>query len=184
MSPTPYAATTEVSVVKSKIAIEEMLRQHGAAEFATGWSQTHDTLQFTLHSQKIRFTLPRPNPKDRKFTIGAYGRLRSTASAQAMLEQADRQRWRALYLVIRAKLEAITAGIAIYEQEFLAFIVDPISDLTVGDMLVPRIEAGRGVVGLLPAAREQWPCPLCQHVNPMIEVTCKKCGGGGLPSGS
>lgn len=147
-SPTPYAATTEVSVGKSKAAIEDLLRTHGAVEFASGWTATHDKLQFKLHDQLIRFTLPRPDRNDRKFTRDRRGYPRSTSSAQAFFDQADRQRWRALYLVIRAKLEAIQAGIAIYEAEFLAFIVDPVTDLTVGDMLVPRLQSGLGVPGL------------------------------------
>ncbi len=149
MTPTPYAATTEVSVGKSKAAIEDLLRTHGAVEFASGWTATHDKLQFKLHDQLIRFTLPRPDRNDRKFTRDRRGFARSPTSAQQHFDQADRQRWRALYLVIRAKLEAIQAGIAIYEAEFLAFIVQP-NGLTVGDMLVPRLQAGVGVVGLLP----------------------------------
>jgi hypothetical protein len=51
--------------------------------------------------------------------------LRTDKAIARAIDQADRQRWRALYLVIRAKLEAVEAGIAVYEQEFLAFISSP-----------------------------------------------------------
>lgn len=155
--PTPYAAQTEVPVFRSKAAIEQLLIQHGATEFISGWNESHDTLQFKMRGQLIRFVLPRPNPKDRKFNYDRSGYALSPVNRTKRIDQADRQRWRALYLVIRAKLEAIQSGIAIYEQEFLAFIVDPISGLTVGDILVPRLQEGRGVVGLLPEYAESKP---------------------------
>jgi hypothetical protein len=136
-----YAAETEVPAARSKQAIETLLIQHGASEFVTGWTATHDRLQFHLHNQVIRFTLPRPDPADRAITHDRRGYVRPPAAKQRLIEQLDRQRWRALYLVIRAKIEAVDAGIAIFEQEFLAFIVGP-EDLTVGDILIPRLQAG------------------------------------------
>jgi hypothetical protein len=44
--------------------------------------------------------------------------------------------------VIRAKLEAVEAGIAVFESEFLSFIVMD-DGMTVGDILVPRLQAGK-----------------------------------------
>jgi hypothetical protein len=41
------------------------------------------------------------------------------------VEQACRQRWRALALAIKAKLEAVEAGITSFEDEFMAHIVLP-----------------------------------------------------------
>jgi len=146
---TAYAATTSVSVAKSKAEIEELLRKHGASEFASGWTPTHDTLQFKFRDVEVRFVLPRPDPKAKKFTQDARHPWRTVTAKQTALriEQADRQRWRALYLVIRAKIEAVEAGIAIFEQEFLAFIVGP-GGMTVGDILVPRIQSHQPVLSL------------------------------------
>jgi hypothetical protein len=138
---TRYAAETEVPVPKSKAAIESLLIQHGAKEYATGWSETHDRIQFELLGQHIRFVLPRPDRKARSITHDRRGRLRPATAQTRVLDQYDRQRWRAMYLVIRAKLEAVEAGIAIFEQEFLAFIVGP-GGLTIGDILLPRLQAG------------------------------------------
>ena len=45
--------------------------------------------------------------------------------ADAKRGQACRQRWRALLLIIRAKLEAVESGITTLESEFLANIVLP-----------------------------------------------------------
>jgi hypothetical protein len=136
-----YAAQTEVAVHRSKQAIEALLLQHGAKAYTTGWNETHDTLQFRLFESVVRFTLPRPSLKDRRYTHDKRGWLRSNQGRDRAMQQADRQRWRALYLVIRAKIEAVESGIAVFEQEFLAFIVLP-NDLTIGDVLVPQIHAG------------------------------------------
>lgn len=147
--PRQYAMETEVSAAKSRAAIEDLLRQHGATEYGTAWNATHDTIHFRLRDQLIRFLLPRVDAKKHARDRRGYPRAQSTI--EKAVDQADRQRWRALYLVIRAKLEAIQSGIAVYEQEFLAFIVDPVTDLTVGDILIPRLLPGRGVAGLLTA---------------------------------
>ena len=69
-------------------------------------------------------------------------------------EQAVRQKWRALALVIKAKLEAVESGISVFEQEFLANII--LSDgRTVSQHVLPRIaedyESGN-LPPLLPAA--------------------------------
>jgi hypothetical protein len=50
-----------------------------------------------------------------------------------------RQRWRALALVIKAKLEAVEAGISSVEDEFLSFIMLP-NGSTVGEWVQPQIE--------------------------------------------
>lgn len=139
---TRYAAETEVPVQKSKQAIEDLLKRHGASEYATGWTESHDRIQFELRKRHIRFVLPRVNRKDKSITHDRRGYLRAASSQARIVDQLDRQRWRAMYLVIRAKLEAIEAGIAEFEQEFLAFIVGP-SDMTIGDVLVPMLREGR-----------------------------------------
>jgi hypothetical protein len=133
-----YAAQTEVPVDRSRAAIESLLITHGATKYATGWDTGHDTIQFELFHRVIRFVLPRPDA----------AKLRKDKYAQA-----DRQRWRALYLVLRAKIEAVEAGIAIFEQEFLAFVVLP-SGVTIGDSLVPLLRAGRDLPALGPPPHE------------------------------
>jgi hypothetical protein len=137
-----YAADTEVPAERSKSAIEQLLISHGATAYATGWDAGHDTIQFELFKRTIRFVLPRPDPKDPKIKLDKSGWALSPGKVTARIAQADRQRWRALYLVIRAKIEAVEAGIAVFEQEFLAFVVMP-NGLTVGDSLVPLLQEGK-----------------------------------------
>jgi hypothetical protein len=74
--------------------------------------------------------------------------------------QATRQRWRALALVIKAKLEVVESGISIFEDEFMANIVLPGGD-TVGDFRrlqiaeAYRIGKAPDVLPMLPAPRHQ-----------------------------
>ena len=117
--PRRYAATTEVPAAKSRAAIEQMLIGHGATKYATGWDQGHDTIQFELFKRTIRFVLPRPDPKDKKYSRDKYGLSLKPHVVQQRMDQDDRQRWRALYLVIRAKIEAVEAGISIFRTGVL-----------------------------------------------------------------
>ena len=64
---------------------------------------------------------------------------RTAAAQQSAWEQACRQRWCALLLIIQAKLEAVEGGITTLESEFLANLVLP-DGVTVGDWLAPQIE--------------------------------------------
>lgn len=139
-SPSRYAESTEVPVERSKRAIEEMLRQRGVEGYHTGWDSLRDVIEFKWKDRLIRFTLRRQKVDDFAFNRG--GQHRSEIQKQQAYAQADRQRWRALYLVIRAKIEAVEAELAIFEEEFLAFIVVPGKNQTIGEILVPWIQDG------------------------------------------
>ena len=67
-----------------------------------------------------------PDRNDRRFThTPGRDQQRTSAAATKEYEQAVRQSWRALALVIKAKLEAVQAGIVEFDQEFLAHLVLP-----------------------------------------------------------
>lgn len=136
----PYAADTDVPVERSRTAIEMMLKQRGAEGFASAWDTHGNRIEFLWKNNRIRFLLPKVDPE--KHLYDAQGRQRKAEIHQRAVAQADRVRWRGLHLVVKAKLEAVEAGISIFEEEFLAFIVDPRTDRTVGDVLVPMIQSG------------------------------------------
>jgi hypothetical protein len=134
-----YADRTSVPTDRSRTALEHLLRQAGASGFIYGWSEAEDRVEFVYHATRIRFSLPKL--KAEQFERSPRGRWRTPQAAAFHASQAERQRWRALYLVVRAKLEAVEAGIGIFEQEFLGYVVTP-SGQTIGELLVPRIQAG------------------------------------------
>ena len=133
-----YASDTSVSVSNSKAEIERTLERYGASQFMSGWDAERALIAFTMCGRQIRFVLPIPDRNDSEFTETPTGKERAEAAAYRAWEQACRQRWRALTLVIKAKLEAVESGIAVFEDEFMANIVLP-NGRTVSDEVRPRI---------------------------------------------
>lgn len=136
-----YAERTSVSVEKSKAEIEALLSRYGASQFVSGWDASAAMIGFRLADRLIKFRLPLPSKDERRFKLTSGGRrTRSQPEQFQAWEQACRQSWRALALAIKAKLEAVAAGIATVEQEFLAYTVLP-NKQTVGDWLGPQLAA-------------------------------------------
>jgi hypothetical protein len=135
-----YANTTEVTVSKSKAEIEDTLHRYKASGFMSGWHEGKAMIAFQIKERHVRFILPMPNRMDKEFTHSPTGKARTTDAAYNAWEQGCRQRWRALALAIKAKLEAVECGIVTFDQEFLAHIVAH-NGRTVGEQIIPLIEA-------------------------------------------
>lgn len=149
-----YAEKTRVGISKSKAEIEKILSRYGASSFAYGWEASRATVGFELHGKYIRFNLNLPAKTEDRFTKTPTGLDRSSEQAEKHWEQACRSSWRALCLVIKAKLEAVEAGITTLEEEFLAHIMLPNGE-TVGGQFIPQIEdvyanGGKSMPKLLP----------------------------------
>lgn len=136
-----YAEKTSVSSDKSRNEIERTLIRYGASKFSYGWdSDGRAIIAFVAKGRMIRFDLPLPDQASEEFHSTPSGRRRRDATAAYVAwEQACRQRWRALALAIKAKLEAVECNIATFEEEFLAHIVLPNGE-TVGDWVIPQVE--------------------------------------------
>jgi hypothetical protein len=134
-----YANRTEVSSDRSRTEIERTLTRYGADEFQYGWKADEARVAFAIADRRMLFRLPMPDRNAAEFRYTPTRRnLRTQAAQEEAYEQAVRQRWRALALVIKAKLEAVEAGITTVEQEFLAHILLP-DGSTVGEQVRPRI---------------------------------------------
>jgi len=146
-----YASETAVSVEKSRGEIEAILRRYKAEAFYYMTDKRGAVVGFMIAERRVQFNLPLPDPTAREFThTPAKGIARSAAEAEKAWEQACRQRWRALALVIKAKLEAVSAGITTTEDEFLAHTMLP-SGVTVGEWAKPQLdEAYR--IGAMPTS--------------------------------
>lgn len=135
----PYAENTSVPADRSRAEIERTLQRYGASQFMYGYDEQHSMVAFAMAGRQVRFVLPMPDKNDPRFTMTPSGRERRDPSSMlAEYEKATRQRWRALALVIKAKLEAVEAGITVFEDEFLAHIVLP-DGTTAGDWMRPQI---------------------------------------------
>jgi hypothetical protein len=110
-----FAARTKVSVEATRAEIERVLRRYGADAFGYSMDGSRAMIAFRIGVRHVRFLLDLPDA-----------------------DQPRRQRWRALLLVMKAKLEAVSAGITTIEDEFLAHTL--LSDgRTVGEAIGPQI---------------------------------------------
>lgn len=123
--PRLFAEKTKVPVVQSRAEIERLLHRHACTQYGTAvdYLARVARVQFRAHDRIVRFELQLPDSD----------RLRGER-----LEQEQRRVWRALLLVIKAKLEAVDNKIATFEEEFLAHVVMP-NDETIGTLVAPLI---------------------------------------------
>ena len=130
-----YAMDTKVPVSQTRNEIETLLGKHGADQFLSGTMVGQAMVGFRIKQLQIKIVLEMP---------------KGDSAAEA---REARRRWRALLLVIKAKLEAVASGISLLEDEFLAHTV--MSDgQTVGQWARPQISAmykGGKMPPLLPA---------------------------------
>jgi hypothetical protein len=133
-----YAQGTDVSVSKSRGEIEALLIKHGAAQILSGYDQPSRSgfVGFTLAKRQYRIPLLARGDRNRD------------------PDQVERERWRALLLVIKAQLEFVAAGIASAESMFLAHLVLPGGE-TVGAYVAPRLAAAYES-GQMPPLLPQW----------------------------
>jgi len=145
-----YAKDTQVSADKSRAEIERTLQRYGATGFMYGYEGPQAMVAFRMNGRMIRFLLPLPDraaPQFQTRTVtranaySRYERERKATPDEALdaWEQACRQKWRALALLIKAKLESIESGIATFEDEFLANTLLP-DGQTVAQWMGPQVE--------------------------------------------
>lgn len=101
-----FASRTEVSVSESIAEIERTANRYGGEQFVFGVAEDRAVVGFTKEGRQVRFQVP-------------FG------EKDAGYIQRQRQRMRALLLVVKAKLEAVESGVVGFEDEFLANIVLP-----------------------------------------------------------
>ncbi len=136
-----YATQTTVTAERSRNEIERVLTKFGADQFMYGWADDDAVIQFRAHDRLIRFILNLPDKQDSRFHTTPTGRRRRDPGAAAKAwEQETRSAWRALALVIKAKLVAVDEGIVTFESEFLAHVVLP-DGSTVFSWVSPQIAA-------------------------------------------
>lgn len=136
MATTRYAERTTVSDDRSQAEIAKLLRTHGATGFVGGWQGDKAAIMFELKGRRYRMGLPLP--KREEFRRTPTGRMRTSTQVESEYQQEIRRRWRALALIIKAKLEAVASGIVSIEDELMSYTVLPGGE-TVGEWLAPQI---------------------------------------------
>jgi hypothetical protein len=136
-----YAEGTSVPVTRSRDEIAGLLARYGAHGF--GWYEEDHTAQlaFKIGRRTVRIDLPLPRLSDAAIKVSPKGKLRTDSERDALVAAETRRRWRALALVIKAKLEAVSSGISTLEREFLADLVLQHGE-TFHQWVRPQLEAG------------------------------------------
>ena len=125
-----YAQYTKVPVHKSLGDIETFLKRYGANGFMHGYEDDRATISFKWENRVVLIRLNLPES-----------------------EQEVRQRYRALLLTVKAKLECIDSGIETFEEAFLAHLVLP-DGKTIGERFANEyremLESGQELPPLIP----------------------------------
>lgn len=124
-----YAERTSVPVGKSKADLETLLRKSGASQTLTGTDSNACALVlgFTLEGRQFRIKV-----------LTGPALTSATKAQQDKQEQRERQAWRTLLLLVKAKLEVVAMGQSTIESEFLANVVLP-NGKTVADDVLPKL---------------------------------------------
>lgn len=133
---TAYASETSVPVERSRSELEAVLTRYGATAFsyATDAERGMAAIMFRANARTIKFVVRMPRPED--YDVGR--RKPSPSKLEAIVAQETRRRWRCLVLVVKAKLEAVSSGIAEFEDEFLAYVQLP-DGRSVGAFMRPQV---------------------------------------------
>jgi hypothetical protein len=113
-----YAAQTKVPADRSRAEVEKILKRYGATHFGYANMPGVVMIAFESKGRRVRFKVPVPD--------------------QEKAPQAHRQKWRAMVLAIKSKLESVESGIEQFDEAFLAQIVLP-DGRTMGEAVVPQI---------------------------------------------
>ncbi|MBN1574536.1 MAG: hypothetical protein JW984_15170 [Deltaproteobacteria bacterium] len=141
--PGKYAKRTEVPISKTKGEIEGLLEKYGAAGVNMGQltkdGKTMALIQFVMNNLMVRIAFRLP--EESEFSKTRTGQRRNKRLVEAECKRERKRIWRAVLLVIKAKLEAVESNITTFEEEFLSFLVLP-DGQRVGDLVIPRLASG------------------------------------------
>ncbi len=145
----PYAKGTKTTVISSRKEISQILVRYGAS--APEFKETPDgiAVEFALSKRQMSVSLPLPTPQ-KYIRPGQRQTQDALAAAKRQCNREIMRRYRALALVLKAKLEAIASGISTAEQEFLSDLVLP-SGQRAGDWIEPQLVRIYEESQLLPA---------------------------------
>lgn len=136
-----YAEGTSVDSVKSRMEIERMLQKVGCSHVGVMHEPGFAAVTFRKGSAVVQMRIGLPTAKDAP-RRGIGWDSRAAARAESWAEQAGRERWRQLLLVLKAKFTALEQGIETFEETFLAHLV--LGGAPLRDKLLPAVREAIG----------------------------------------
>ena len=144
-----YVRGASLSCSSLQTDIQQMLDGAGAHDCRITSEHGNGAVTFSFGDHQFRLVLPHPEPTDppRMRRQGPVQRNINGQEHPADLEAA-RHSWRQLSLLIKAKLEAVAAGIVTFDEEFLAYMLMPEGG-TVFQATAPTIASSYAAVEVL-----------------------------------
>lgn len=130
-----YAQGTSVPADRTRSEIEQLLEKNGASGFIFGNTQGQALIAFEMRERRLKFLIPMP--------------VQSRGMTEQKVKAETRRRWRALLLVLKAKLEAVRSKIVEFDVEFLPFVVVRGNE-TVAEQMLPQLQGALGSGSLPP----------------------------------
>lgn len=131
-----YARGTDTSPEKSRVEIEKLLVKMRATQHGVGFDNEKGEaiVQFTIEKKKVAFRVVMP--KRETFKVARNGYYPSETKIDELWQQAIREKWRALLMVLKGKFVAVETGVETFEQAFFYHLQLPQGG-TVGEHVAP-----------------------------------------------
>jgi hypothetical protein len=128
---TRYAENTTVPIERSQAELVRLLKKHGASRHGFISDEDKAAVAFVLDGKQVRLELSWPSPESiykkaqESPPRGWHGWTEPQRCkwADQQADQLAMQRWRAIVLVTKAKLEMVAEGMSTIEREFMADLV-------------------------------------------------------------
>ena len=130
-----YAATTKVTVEQSKNELQQLLSKHGATHVGVFADEigARAVVVFALNERRYQLDIPMPSMSEVGESLSDKKSKQKHQPpddkmfewARVQWDQACRARWRAVVLLVKAKLEIVRIHGSTIEHEFLADMVLP-----------------------------------------------------------
>lgn len=130
-----YAENTKVPLEQSIAEIIGMIRKAGAESVGQMHDRDKFVIVFALGGRRMKFSVPLVMQYEGPERSG-NGRA---VDQKAWIDQRNRQKGRALMLVIKAKLESVESNVETFEEAFLANIILPGDNATVYERMAEPI---------------------------------------------
>jgi hypothetical protein len=154
-----FAEGTKVAIETTRMELEKVLRAYGADALVMGWEGDRSVIAFRLRGRQVRYTVDRPSATESVVSSYPSGKPRPRHLYAEAIAAEHRRRWRALLLIVKAKLELVATGDSEFEDEFLTHVMLP-DGTTVGEWIAPQLdqtyESGQ-MPALMPGTRPALP---------------------------
>lgn len=133
-----YAKNTKIDVFKTQGDILGLLRTHKANRFLLDWEENR--IGFQINGRSVLMKIEMPNRNDKQFNYYPSGKeIFDDDISEQKYKQGIKSRWRALYLIIKAKFVAIESGVSTIDNEFMPHFILK-NGRTLSEHILPQLD--------------------------------------------